>query len=419
MAPRSQPRIERSLEVTPTGVKAAITHIDKLRRGREVSLELHHHYSSKIFYPGSVVSGDLVVAPTRHLEDVAIQISFVGKSQVQREDVQGRQTTSHNFLKLDMPLPDSSYPQSGDMQSGTSYRIPFSFTVPLQLLPSACPRKDDLDGVSDHHLQLPPTMGGWEKDDMSPELTRISYAVTASVYQGASSRKIMGASKSVNVLGSIFEDPPLNITKKDENYKMKRTKKVRNGLLSRSLGRITATADQPTAFYLESDGRVANQSEAIVNLFFEPSAPGIAPPEIETVSAKIRAYTWYSGTPMQTLPNFGPGRGAFSMTVPVKTESVTDASWALSLSKLDELDYKKQSLTTQRKAVNVRFTLPASKKTFLPTFHSCLISRAYTMELKLKIGSQNVNLALPVQIVNGIASVFDDENDVLPKFEDL
>lgn len=418
MQPRRQSRIERSLDLSPTGVKSAVTQIEKMRQAREVSINFDHHYSSKVFHPGSVVTGDLVVTPTRDVEGVSMQISLVGRARVYRDDVNGRQTVVHNFLGLDMPIPESAYPQSGVMEKGQTYRIPFNFTIPFRLLPSACARNEAFDGISDYHLQLPPTVGGWEKDDMSPEVVKISYAVTASIHQGESLRKVMEISKSIKVLGSSFEDPPLNVTAKDDVYKLKRTKKVRSSLLSRSTGKITAMADQPTAFYLDCDGRVASQSATNINLFFEPSAPGTAPPEIETVSAKIRAYTWYSAQPMQTLPNFGKGLGAYSTTVPVTTERITTA-WMPSLGKLDDFNNDKGIPMAQTQAVQVSFTLPSSKKTFIPTFHSCLSSRIYAIELKLKVGGQSMALALPVQVVTEGLSVFKEQIDILPKFDDL
>jgi hypothetical protein len=54
--------------------------------------------------------------------------------------------------------------------------------------------------------------------------------------------------------------------------------------------------------------------------------------------------------------------------------------------------------------VEVPFELPTSDKMFVPTFHSCIISRAYTIKLVLE-GDVKIDLVVPVQVVMGSPDV--------------
>ncbi|CAM1502331.1 Fc.00g043150.m01.CDS01 [Cosmosporella sp. VM-42] len=415
--PKSLPAFERSASADLAGFKAASSRIKKLRENREMKINLHHHYASKVFSPGSVITGDVIITPKNTIKCDGFQISLTGRSLVHHEDGQIQTTTSHNFLKLDMPIQPTSYPPSGVFQSGNTYSVPFDFTVPSYVLPSACPHQTKLGSINGQHMRLPPTMGGWEKDDMAPDVAQINYSIKASIIQasraGDSSRKVVETSETIKILGSSIEDPPLNITREDEVYKLQKTKKARKSLLSRPLGKVTAIATQASPFELGPDGRDANRSEATISLSFKRLASREAPPEVVDVSSKIRAYTWYSGRPVEKLPNFGYGRGAFSTTAPLKTDSFAHSSW---VPESTTLDGSKGDHYT--KTFKVSFDLPTSSKTFLPTFHTCLISRAYTIQLKLKVGNTNISLAVPVQVMTEGVGEQNEVDEVLPSFDD-
>jgi hypothetical protein len=47
--------------------------------------------------------------------------------------------------------------------------LPFTFTVPRELLPIVCKSDNSLE--KERHLQLPPSMGSWDHvDDMSADM---------------------------------------------------------------------------------------------------------------------------------------------------------------------------------------------------------------------------------------------------------
>src|SRR5687768_2124494 len=96
-----------------------------------------------------------------------------------------RASAVHTFLRLYQPLDDSLYPQPRIAETGRTYRFPFTFVVPDQLLPQACSHDTLNPQVKRAHLQPPPSLGdpmlaGDGKtllDDMSPDMTKISYVV--------------------------------------------------------------------------------------------------------------------------------------------------------------------------------------------------------------------------------------------------
>jgi hypothetical protein len=68
--------------------------------------------------------------------------------------------------------------------------------------------------------------------------------------------------------------------------------------------------------------------------------------------------------------------------------------------------------------LQVPIKLPLHKKTFIPTFHSCIASRVYTLQLALSVSSgttsSTINLSVPLQV----AVDMDDQQGMgLPSFE--
>ncbi len=69
--------------------------------------------------------------------------------------------------------------------------------------------------------------------------------------------------------------------------------------------------------------------------------------------------------------------------------------------------------------LQVPIKLPLSRKTFVPTFHSCLLSRVYILQLAITLssgsaGSSTINLSVPLQVAVDRDAAFDAD---LPSFE--
>lgn len=331
--------------------------------------------------------------------------------------------------------------------------------------------------------------GNWEKDDLSPQMADIEYTIRARVWKQpelqARPTKIMEAVKSIQVLPTFPEDAPLSITKHDRLYCMSKTKSIRKNLLSTKLGRLTVSAEQPRAIMLRPDGQVATGTAAQVDLRFEPVCAGTPPPKVTAVSSKITAHTYFSAGPIGSAPNMGDfskagvsdRRGVYSTSVNLPAAAplekptwiaqqarrdsgyFTDTAPENTASEGEEAEDEERQRQRERRQRRRSTTianlvrpskqqnqspprtspvfhtatthipvscLPTSKKFFVPTFHSCIASRVYTLHVSLQVtagtggGNTTLSLDLPLQIgveppqaVSGVGVA-----EELPSFED-
>lgn len=420
-----------------------------------INISLDNHFKSKIYTSSSPISGNVTVVTQRDVRFDSVEIVLLGLSRTRVDGVSSPHESTHTLLKIPMPIPETSYPVPRILEAGREYSIPFNFILPNHLTLNACNHRVDSDAIHQSHLSLPPTMGFvqglWEKDDLAPQMATIEYSVKARIYKETDMDgrpvKIMEVSEPIKVLPAYSEEPPLSVTKNDKLYKMSKTKSLRKNIISGKLGRLTASAPQPGAAFIGPDGKVASNTSAQVELKFEPSSADVAPPKITSMSGKITAHTYYSAGPINTFPNlsdFGRAftaerRGSYSTSVPVFSSSLDNITWVTrAVQERRDSGYatesdartdsehsapertrrgSKQLHTKQRKnssssspvyhcaTLHVPINLPAAKRTLLPTFHSCIVSRVYTLGLTLSVStgggasaSSTLSLMLPLQI---------------------
>ncbi|KAH6631613.1 hypothetical protein F5144DRAFT_488501 [Chaetomium tenue] len=418
----------------------------------DINVNIKGHYSSKVYTSLSPVAGDLTITTKRDVRFDSIQILLLGHTKTLFEGMSAPQEVTHTFLKMVMPIPESTYPVPRVLETGETYTIPFNFVIPNQLTINACNHARLSDAMQDHHVRLPPSLGGWERDDMAPLMAQVEYKITARVLRDDGDRRtrIMEASQPLRVLPASPEDPPLNITDKDRLYRMSKTKTLRKNILATKLGRLTAEALQPGAAVLSSDGRrVMSHPMARIRLSFDPASPRTLPPTITRVTAKVTAHTYYSSGTISSFPNLGEWnapyltdrRGQFFTSTPLPPVTLAEQpAWTSPSSKpspsssplarrdsgygssmhsarssSSDLDTNtndnihnpllpsspsdhKQQITT----LHVPLSLPTDKRTFVPTFHSCIASRVYTVQLTVALASKGasntVTLTVPLQV---------------------
>ncbi|KAH7353794.1 arrestin [Plectosphaerella cucumerina] len=403
-----------------------------LPKGPSIEIKLDSHYRSKIYNSGAPVRGEVVLTPWKDTRFDFVSVVLIGVSKTRVDAAQIAQHSSHTFLKLNMPIPESAYPMPRIFEAGHTYTIPFNFVIPQHLTLSACNHKKKTDAVYDQHMRLPPSMGTWGRDDLSPEMARVEYIVKARVVEqpelGGRPIKVMEANHLINVLPTSVEDPPINITSQDKQYCLSKSKKIRKNIFSAKQGRVTATASQPAAVRLSPDGRTASETGVLVHLKFDPSSPEIAAPRLSHVAGKMQSTTWFSGAPMATLPDMGDIRASY-VGVPQLSYSNSSTlfsddiegptAWNMrSVAARRDSGYSSEgqsqsdsdnSSSARNKAsksspvyhettVFVPFTMPVARKMLLPTFHTCLSSRTYNLHLTLNVGDAKINLHVPVQV---------------------
>jgi len=426
-----------------------------------IDVNLSNHYRSKIYSSSSPIKGDVTITTKRDVPFDSIQILLLGHTK-SRVDGMNPHDVTHTFLKMIMPIPESLYPVPRMLETGRTYTIPFNFVIPNQLTINACNHPVKSDRLQDHHVLLPPSTGRWVKDDMAPEMAKVEYLIKARVLReddlGSKSVRIMEAVQAINVLPASVEEPPLNITSQDRLYAMHKTKVLRKNILASKLGRLTATAIQPTPAVLKADGqRLVSKPTAQVNLSFEPLSAEATPPKITGVSGKVTAITYFSSGTIPTFPNLGDWnapfastekRGSYSTSVGLPPLAAPAARWSQYLTSPTRRDsgyasesnehsdssaqkskskHQRRSSTSSgtspvyhMASLQIPIDLPTDKKIFIPTFHSCIASRVYTLHLSLAVAvgsaTSTISLTMPLQVaVEG--DFHQDGGPDLPSFE--
>jgi hypothetical protein len=428
-----------------------------------IIVNLDNHFKQKVYTSSSPITGHVTITTQRDVRFDHVQILLIGNSKTRVDGVNSPREVTHTFLKMTMPVPESTYPVPRVLETGHTYTIPFNFVIPNYLTMHACNHNMLHDQLQDHHVLLPPSMGGWSKDDMAPEMAKVEYSVRARVFRqpdlGGSKIKVMEGSQNIFVLPASAEQPPLDITSCDKLYSLCKKKTLRKSLLASKLGRLTAEAIQPPAANLRADGRAISGTMAQVQLTFDPASADIVPPKVSAVTAKVTAHTYYSAGAITSFPNladwarqFGTEkRGSYQTSVSLPNVNMGKTRWSQHLSSLVRRDsgYGSDELTSPgeddsgrrgsgsgKKAkskpsspifhtttlqIPVDLSAMLAKKTLIPTFHSCITSRVYALQLAVTLSSgsgvNTLNLSLPLQIAVELDSSLGYPIEDLPSFE--
>ncbi|KAK3318314.1 hypothetical protein B0H66DRAFT_232864 [Apodospora peruviana] len=444
----------------------------------DIKVNLENHFRSKVYTSGSPITGNLTITTKRDVRFDTIQILLVGSSRTRVESgLHAPQDVTHTLLKVAMPIPESSYPVPRVLETGHTYTFPFNFVIPNHLTINACNHPTLGGRLQDQHVLLPPTMGRWEKDDMSPQMAQIEYSIKGRVLHqpdlGRTKLRIMEATQTIHVLPASVEEPPLNVTDNDRLYHMSGSKSIRKTVLSTKVGRLTAEGSQPPPALLRFDGvGMLSPATAQINLKFEPTSVDVAPPKVTGISGKVTAHTFFSSGAIGSFPNLGDWseqfisdkRGIYSTSAALPPISVSHARWQQHITASARRDSgyssdhntadtdsgtppaaapsnssrssrrrttqqqngkskKKQngSPIFQTTTQQLSFSLPMDKKTFIPTFHSCIISRVYTLQLALTVAvgsaTRTITLVLPLQVMVDSNLQHDLGTAGLPSFE--
>ncbi|KAF3002486.1 hypothetical protein E8E13_005775 [Curvularia kusanoi] len=400
------------------------------------------------------ISGHVAITAPADTRFEDIDIAFIGTSHTYVDRVTttpsmtGRSESTHRFLTLRQPLDDSCFPTPRIFEAGRTYKFPFTFNIPERLLPKACTHDVVADHVRDQHLVLPPSFGDPDLsgfgntllDDLAPEMAKITYGVKVRIAQrGLSDNTVHILTerlKKVRVKPAFEEQAPLNIDGSDE-YRPKQEKTIKKGLFKGKLGTLTARTIQPKPFSIPG-ARTSNNKPittvAKIVLRFDPAEEGAQPPALSSLHTKLRVSTFYATTPRHNLPSrahlaYDMSQGVYAENVALNSLCISKAKWEQHtaaenpapecLTRRDSgvsdcstasdtatafstgilapsSNYKNGTFYTALILVPVTLT---EKKNFIPTFHSCLISRTYTLGLQFTPqGGSNFNLKVPVQI---------------------
>ncbi|KAI9370856.1 hypothetical protein BJX61DRAFT_513717 [Aspergillus egyptiacus] len=389
---------------------------------------------------GDRVEGTVTITASHLISFDQVDIKLEGSQTVtvERGTVPGRAGATQTFLRLRQPIDDDSYPTPRVLEPGCTYRFPFTFVVPQRLLPHICSHQKTNAHVERSHTLLIPSLG--DRDDMSPDGARVTYQIRAEVIQKpvvGSPKCLKDAQKKIRIVPAIEEEPPLNVLDNDPLYRTRREKDVKRGLMRPRQGRLVAAASQPKPLQLCPGSQSENpvSTAATIHLRFDPVGEE-EPPSLGTVWSKLRVATYYAVSAWQDYPNSSMApvtemcdQGMYDKTVPLSTLCVAGAQWTKQLSNSVIRRDSVQSTSSAESitgpsvcfagntyytaALTVPVTLPTGKA-FVPTFHSCLISRFHVLELCLSYHTSNMNiltptisLKLPIQITSAPSKALD------------
>jgi len=413
----------------------------------------HCHKFTTSYSSMDTIEGTVTITAPHDTRFEDIDIAFTGTSQVYVDrmtttpTMTGRTEAKHRFLTLRQPIDQSNFPSPRIFEAGRPYKFPFTFTIPSQLLPKACSHPVVSDHIRDVHLSLPPSIGDPDLagfgstllDDLAPEMSKITYGIQVKIAHTRGSEGISVLAdklKKVRVKPAFAEQPPLNIDHNDE-YRSRQEKTVKKGLFKGKLGTLSAKTIQPPPLVIpgarSTEGRTITTMAKLV-LRFDPTEETSAPPKLGSLGTKMKVVTYYASAPRQNLPTrstlgFDLSQGLYSEYVPLSNLCIASAQWekhdaaqnpspeslvrrdsgisdCSTLSEAEKAfaigilpaskDYKQGAFYTAQ--ILVPITLPMTQN-FIPTFHSCLISRTYTLALQFSAhGSSSIHLKVPIQI---------------------
>lgn len=292
--------------------------------------------------------------------------------------------------------------------------------VPARLVPSPCSHEMDNDQVEQSHTMLPPSLGDHPDlanngssrlDDMCPSMCAIAYRVGVSALKKSKSvgengetmaNSVLSAYKTVRVIPAVEEDPPMSVSEAGSGYCLSKEKKVKRAFLHNTLGRLVVDAAQPRPIQFcvpESNFHKPATTTVTLNLRFEPVGDE-QPPQLGTVRSSMRVYTFYSTNPWMDHPSPAFEKCLALFGYQVQTKTVTFPTLSIA-----NLQWVKHPTCYTASAV-VPIILPKDK-VFVPTFHSCWLSRIYSLDLGVSYHAPNVNimsstvsLRIPIQVAN-------------------
>ncbi|KAK5399940.1 hypothetical protein LTR06_011402 [Exophiala xenobiotica] len=439
---------------------SAIASAIGLRKKNEIYIildgddELAHLYSTH-----DEIKGYIEVKFEKDTEFDELTITFQGQSST-----------------VQQPIAGHLLPEDNIFEANATYKIPFTFVVPNRLLPFICSHKIDHEEVRREHVQLPPSLGDASISgdahtlvhDLAPDMARICYSIRARITKYNAVGRLLQVADGVErirIVSARDEAPPLMLSETyNSDHALRKEKSVRKGLfrVGKTTGRLIAETTQPKSLRLPHPRRARQTSEpvatmATINFRFDPSSPEEVPPQLDSITSKLKVYTFFGAAPYRILPeirkhdNWSAVHGVYPESVPLSSRNLSTVSWtrhpastgrpSFSSSPPSSSDLSRRPSTYSTASsgapliipepsgtyqagspfytasVLVPITLPtvtgtSRPKIFVPTFHTCIISRTYSVELSISfrspgattIGSSHVVLKTPIQVsaVGGI-----------------
>ncbi|KAF9893285.1 hypothetical protein FE257_011715 [Aspergillus nanangensis] len=314
---------------------------------------------------------------------------------------------------MSQPLDSLPWMKVDMLEEGVQYQIPFNFVVPSEIPHQLCKHPYRHAQIFHEHLKLPPSMSSKSTyngktnttlDSMAPRVVSVSYRLHFRVghkRDKTTKNRVVTVGEwthLVHINSPRVERAPVLLLGDSSFYRPYENSYFIQGLRRRRLGQLSAQAAQPVAVY--APNLVTNIQ---ISLQFKSSS-GNTPPGVVSIHSKLNAITAYSHTPWQDFPD---------MTDPVAWDPSKEyyketRSLGVSINTLNWEQYlfgDNESDAAYRAILTVPIRLP-DHLVYLPSFHSCLVSRFYSLKVAIShhlgrpwASSSKLSLTVPIQIL--------------------
>ncbi|OJJ53918.1 hypothetical protein ASPSYDRAFT_50689 [Aspergillus sydowii CBS 593.65] len=342
------------------------------------------------FATGEKIEGVVSIVSQNDLSFDNLYISFIGEESA---DIPSSipDKAHRQFLRLEQSIDESAIPSPKVFKNGRRYEIPFNFEVTDYLPASSC-RHSANPLVKAAHLHPPPScgdasiagFGGKLRDDFAPSGCHVNYYIhfkldRPSITTGLQ-ETIMAKRLKVRIKPAVGDVPlpDIPLGSLADEYSLHHEEPIHSNFPKRLIGHLAMTLEQPECFYHPLRDPIRLISKAIrIFLVYQPSKPADSkPPELKYLRAQIIATTIYTTNINDTHP---PSKKKDFLGRPI---NFRDAELPLSIPSLPRLRWTLDGTGGYTATLLVPVTLPKDKS-FIPTFHSCLISRVYSLAFQL------------------------------------
>lgn len=378
-----------------------------LNRRPRVSISL---YDEKDTYTnGSRIHGHATV--TSHFDRAfsSVEVAFVGKSQTWVDGSitaagEFRSGASQTFLKLSQSDARSRLPVDGILRAGQQYQVPFNFTIPERLSNRSCQHLVESVDVRDAHLYLPPSFsdGDGNADALAPVMADVQYNVVVGITRAHEGHEVIASRmKSVWFVPSDSLPATDDEACLDEDRITETTKSLKCTLWMGQHGSLNVKSSEPQCM-LPLDSGCATVDVDLDFVAGQCATP--RPPTVESISASLEGTTYYASSARKTFSSkssyiMDSTQGRYRKSLKLYTMNALDLCW-----KADRASGRKHA------SVTIPIVLPSNKR-IAPTFHSCLISRTYSLHLRFKLKtsgpSTHAELNVPVHVSKSGAVIMD------------
>ncbi|MCJ1457065.1 hypothetical protein MMC28_007431 [Mycoblastus sanguinarius] len=394
------------------------------------------------------IKGEISITASCDTDFDDIYITFEGATRTYVEKIattsptNGRTEAFQNFLRLVQPMDGTVFPEPRILEARKTYKFPFTFVVPDRLLPQSCIHPKDDEFPEGAHLSLPPSlgdpmvasMGKSLMDDMAPDMGSISYSIRCRMTSGRGTtgkHRIMAeGSKKLRIIPAVEEQPPLDVKEGLlDDYRLRKEKSIRRGMFKGKLGSLTMQSVQPKSLRLPSVRTTSCcpvTTMATVKVRFDPAEESAQPPRLNTLQTKLKVATFFTSVPMRVLPakssdfHYSSVKGIYVEALNLSSRCLVntqwehhtssaptrrDSAWSTMSTGVPQPSSAYNGKSFYTATIVVPVSLPQNNKVFVPSFHSCLVSRAYALDLYLScltpsttVTDPTLHLKLPIQV---------------------